>query len=103
PPRSTLFPYTTLFRSASEELYCGDPMPPEFMSANIKMVDETARLFPRVPLMLAITDQDVGACRKIAQRGMSKAKAGFLVKFNSLSERTQLDSPHVKLQIELCK
>src|SRR3712207_8452608 len=42
PPRSTLFPYTTLFRSRKDALYC-DPISSKVRKSALTVIDQTFR------------------------------------------------------------
>jgi hypothetical protein len=96
-------PTVTPYGGASEELYCGNPIPKPFFDANRVMIDATLAAFPRQTMMMALTGQDVASQLKLVQYALKKAPGRILCKINSLGPQTTMTAPQVKLLIQACQ
>lgn len=102
-------PAVTPLKGPSEERYCGDPMPLDFISSNITLISETAAIVPNRRLLLALCGDDVSSQMRLVGAGLGVAPGRLVCKINNLGPQTDLGSktrrpaPHVELLIDACR
>src|SRR3712207_7470390 len=94
PPRSTLFPYTTLFRSVSDELFCQTERMPVGQSSSLEhpvvsVLNDVSDTGAVSVIFARIAEADPGQDRKSTRLNSSHANISYAVfclkKKNSLT------------------
>src|SRR3712207_7983477 len=84
PPRSTLFPYTTLFRSRRDPVLCPDRR---------RLADHHGAVLPPARVMIARNDET-----KTGRREEARRRGGEAVASSSLDRKsTRLNSSHANI------
>src|SRR2546430_3262342 len=95
PPRSTLFPYTTLFRSATRTRHPARPATSEQGSGPLRLQDQEAPRTSRVREDFALTFDDVLLVPRRSEEHTSELQSQSNLVCRLLLEKKTLNSPAI--------
>src|SRR5437762_4755265 len=88
PPRSTLFPYTTLFRSAAGDRHHGDPHPPRRPGrARYRGVTYAPAIPPSTRKVLAVMKEESSLARNRSEEHTSELQSPMYLVCRLLLEK----------------